>query len=201
MLLSNLRSVLNYIFSNYINYWHLILLIYLAAPVLQYMSENFSMTTALPVKSDYKRKIHNHIIKTGYLARFFIIRQIKLKYVPHFYLFFIYIFVIINVVFVHKSKTWKISFLCRCTKYQQNAKLTSNQTSHFRSFCVIYIGRFLAVLINIQVIRHKSKANSHQNYPQCHTLLSANIHIHGRCKRAIQRIPTLYGSFFICFLK
>lgn len=115
------------------------------------------------IKSDYKRKIHNHIIKAGYLARFFIIRQIKLKYVPHFYLFFIYIFVIINVVFVHKSKTWKIRFLCRCTKYQQNAKLTSNQTSHFRSFCVIYIGRFLAVLINIQVIRHKSKANSHQN--------------------------------------
>lgn len=151
------------------------------------------------IKSDYKRKIHNHIIKAGYLARFFIIRQIKLKYVPHFYLFFIYIFVIINVVFVHKSKTWKIRFLCRCTKYQQNAKLTSNQTSHFRSFCVIYIGRFLAVLINIQVIRHKSKANSHQNYPQCHTLLSANIHIHGRCKRAIQRIPALYGSFFICF--
>ena len=116
----------------------------------------------VPIKSDYKHKIHNHIIKAGYLARFFIIRQIKLKYVPHFHLFFIYIFVIINVVFVHKSKTWKIRFLCRCTKYQQNAKLTSNQTSHFRSFCVIYIGRFLAVLINIQVIRHKSKANSHQ---------------------------------------
>lgn len=125
----------------------------------------------------------------------------KQKYVPHFYLFFIYIFVIINVVIVHKSKTLQSRFLCRCTKYHQNAKLASNQTSHFRTFCVIYIGRFLAVLINTQVIRHKSKANSHQNYPQCHTLLSANIHIHGRCKRAIQRIPTLYGSFFICFLK
>ena len=115
------------------------------------------------------------------------------------FIHFIYIFVIINVVFVHKSKTLIIRFLCMCTKYQQNAKLASNMTSHFRTFCVIYIGRFLAVLINIQVIRHKSKANFHQNYPQCHTLLSANIHIHGRCKRAIQRIPTLYGSFFICF--
>lgn len=124
----------------------------------------------VPIKSDYKHKIHNHIIKAGYLARFFIIRQIKLKYVPHFHLFFIYIFVIINVVFVHKSKTWKIRFLCRCTKYQQNAKLTSNQTSHFRSFCVIYIGRFLAVLINIQVIRHKPKANSHQKLPSITTL-------------------------------
>lgn len=102
---------------------------------------------------------------------------------------------------VHKSKTLKIRFLCRRTKYQRNAKLASNMTSHFRTFCVIYIGRFLAVLINIQVIRHKSKANSHQNYPQCHTLLSANIHIHGRCKRAIQRIPTLYGSFLSVFLK
>lgn len=125
----------------------------------------------------------------------------KQKYVPHFYLFFIYIFVIINVVIVHKSKTLQIRFLCRCTKYRRNAKLASNQTSHFRTFCVIYIGRFLAVLINTRVIRHKSKANSHQNHPQCHTLLSVNIHIHGRCKRAIQRIPTLYGSFFICFLK
>lgn len=123
----------------------------------------------------------------------------KQKYVPHFYLFFIYIFVIFYVVIVHKSKTLKICFLCRCTKYHQNAKLSSNQTSHFRTFCVIYIGRFLAVLINTQVIRHKSKANSHQNYPQCHTLLSANIHIHGRCKRAIQRIPTLYGSFLSVF--
>jgi len=119
--------------------------------------------------------------------------------VPHFYLFFIYIFVIINVVIVHKIRELQICFLCMRTKYQQNAKLASIQTSHFRTFCVIYIGRFLAVLINTQVIRHKSKANSHQNYPQCHTLLSANIHIHGRCKRAIQRIPTLYGSFFICF--
>ena len=125
----------------------------------------------------------------------------KPKYVTHFHLFFIYIFVIINVVIVHKSMTFKIHFLCRCTKYRQNVKLASNQTSHFRTFCVIYIGRFLAVLINTRVIRHKSKANSHQNYPQCHTLLSANIHIHGRCKRAIQRIPTLYGSFFICFPK
>ena len=95
----------------------------------------------------------------------FIFRQINPKYVPHFYLFFIYIFVIINVVFVHKSKTLKIRFLCRRTKYQQNAKLASIQTSHFRTFCVIYIGRFLAVLINIQVIRHKSKANSHQKLP------------------------------------
>lgn len=125
----------------------------------------------------------------------------KQKYVPHFYLFFIYIFVIFYVVIVHKSRALQICFLCMCTKYHKNTKLTSNQTSHFRTFCVIYIGRFLAVLINIQVIRHKSKANSHQNYHQCHTLLSANIHIHGRCKRAIQRIPTLYGSFFICFLK
>lgn len=116
-----------------------------------------------------------------------------------FLLVFIYIFVIINVVIVHKSRALQICFLCRCTKYHQNAKLTSNQTSHFRTFCVIYIGRFLAVLINTQVIRHKSKANSHQNYPQCHTLLSANIHIHGRCKRAIQRIPTLYGSFLSVF--
>lgn len=125
----------------------------------------------------------------------------KQKYVPYFYLFFVNIFVIFYVVIVHKSRALQICFLCRCTKYHQNAKLSSNQTSHFRTFCVIYIGRFLAVLINTQVIRHKSKANSHQNYPQCHTLLSANIHIHGRCKRAIQRIPTLYGSFFICFLK
>ena len=125
----------------------------------------------------------------------------KQKYMPHFYLFFIYIFVIFYVVIVHKSIALQICFLCMCTKYHKNTKLTSNQTSHFRTFCVIYIGRFLAVLINIQVIRHKSKANSHQNYHQCHTLLSANIHIHGRCKRAIQRIPTLYGSFFICFLK
>lgn len=123
----------------------------------------------------------------------------KQKYLTHFYLFFIYIFVIINVVIVHKSMALQICFLCRCTKYHQNAKLSSNQTSHFRTFCVIYIGRFLAVLINTQVIRHKSKANSHQNYPQCHTLLSANIHIHGRCKRAIQRIPTLYGSFLSVF--
>lgn len=123
----------------------------------------------------------------------------KQKYVPHFYLFFIYIFVIFYVVIVHKSRALYICFLCRCTKYHQNAKLSSNQTSHFRTFCVIYIGRFLAVLINTQVIRHKSKANSHQNYPQCHTLLSANIHIHGRCKRAIQRIPTLYGSFLSVF--
>ena len=123
----------------------------------------------------------------------------KQKYVPHFYLFFIYIFVIFYVVIVHKSMALQICFLCRCTKYHQNAKLSSNQTSHFRTFCVIYIGRFLAVLINTQVIRHKSKANSHQNYPQCHTLLSANIHIHGRCKRAIQRIPTLYGSFLSVF--
>lgn len=130
-----------------------------------------------------------------------IFRQINPKYEPHFYMFFIYIFVIINVVIVHKIKTLQISFLCRCTKNRQNAKLASNQTSHFRTFCVIYIGRFLAVLINTQVIRHKSKANSHQNYPQCHILLSANIYIHGRCKRAIQRIPTLYGSFFICFPK
>ena len=152
----------------------------------------------VPIKSDYKHKIHNHIIKAGYLARFFIIRQIKLKYVPHFHLFFIYIFVIINVVFVHKSKTWKIRFLCRCTKYQQNAKLTSNQTPHFRSFCVIYIGRFLAVLINIQVIRHKSKANSHQNYPQCHTLLSANIHIHGRCKKS--HTENTYSVWLIFYL-
>lgn len=110
-------------------------------------------------------------------------------------------FCIFYVVIVHKSIALQICFLCMCTKYHKNTKLTSNQTSHFRTFCVIYIGRFLAVLINIQVIRHKSKANSHQNYHQCHTLLSANIHIHGRCKRAIQRIPTLYGSFFICFLK
>lgn len=123
----------------------------------------------------------------------------KQKYLTHFYLFFICIFVIINVVIVHKSMALQICFLCRCTKYHQNAKLSSNQTSHFRTFCVIYIGRFLAVLINTQVIRHKSKANSHQNYPQCHTLLSANIHIHGRCKRAIQRIPTLYGSFLSVF--
>lgn len=123
----------------------------------------------------------------------------KQKYVPHFYLFFIYIFVIINIVIVHKSRVLQIYFLCRCTKYHQNAKFASNMTSHFRTFCVIYIGRFLAVLINTQVIRHKSKANSHQNYPQCHTLLSANIHIHGRCKRAIQRIPTLYGSFLSVF--
>lgn len=123
----------------------------------------------------------------------------KQKYLTHFYLFFIHIFVIINVVIVHKSMALQICFLCRCTKYHQNAKLSSNQTSHFRTFCVIYIGRFLAVLINTQVIRHKSKANSHQNYPQCHTLLSANIHIHGRCKRAIQRIPTLYGSFLSVF--
>ena len=76
-----------------------------------------------------------------------IIRQIKQKYVPHFYLFFIYIFVIINVVIVYKSKPLQMRFLCRCTKYRQNAKLASNQTSHFRTFCVIYIGRFLAVLI------------------------------------------------------
>lgn len=123
----------------------------------------------------------------------------KQKYVPHFYLLFIYIFVIFCVVIVHKSRALQICFLCMCTKYRKNTKLTSNQTSHFRTFCVIYIGRFLAVLINTQVIRHKSKANSHQNYPQCHTLLSANIHIHGRCKRAIQRIPTLYGSFLSVF--
>lgn len=116
-----------------------------------------------------------------------------------FLLVFFYIFVIFYVVIVHKSRALQICFLCMCTKYHQNAKLSSNQTSHFRTFCVIYIGRFLAVLINTQVIRHKSKANSHQNYPQCHTLLSANIHIYGRCKRAIQRIPTLYGSFLSVF--
>lgn len=118
---------------------------------------------------------------------------------PHFYLFFIYIFVIINVVFVHKSKTLKIRFFVQVYKISAKCKISIKYDVTFSDFLRYIIGRFLAVLINTQVIRHKSKANSHQNYPQCHTLLSANIHIHGRCKRAIQRIPTLYGSFFICF--